>query len=46
VSAILLVKISEGKIGTTNPQFFASVRRLDLLPEDTILEIFVLHQLI
>ena len=25
-----LLKISEGKIGTANPQFFASVIRLDL----------------
>jgi hypothetical protein len=30
VSAIFLEKISEGKIGTANPQFFASVIRLDL----------------
>jgi len=28
VSAILLVEISEGKIGAADPQFFASVRRL------------------
>ena len=30
VSAIFLEKISEGKIGTANPQFFASVIRLYL----------------
>jgi hypothetical protein len=29
VSAIFLIKISKGKIGTANPQFFASVIRLD-----------------
>jgi hypothetical protein len=29
VSAIFLEKISEGKIGTANPQFFDSVRRID-----------------
>jgi hypothetical protein len=26
---LFLEKISEGKIGTENPQFFASVRRID-----------------
>ena len=30
VSAIVLVKISERKIGTANPPFFASVRSLNL----------------
>jgi hypothetical protein len=29
VSAIFLVKINKGKIGTANPQFFDSVRRID-----------------
>jgi hypothetical protein len=28
VSAIFLVEISEGRIGTANPQFFASARRI------------------
>ena len=30
VSAIFLEKISEGKIGTANPQFFDSVRSVNL----------------
>jgi hypothetical protein len=30
VSAIILVKINQGKIGTANPRFFASVRRINL----------------
>jgi len=29
VSAIFLLKIREGKIGTANPHFFASDRRID-----------------
>jgi hypothetical protein len=29
VSAIFLLKIREGKIGTVNPHFFASDRRID-----------------
>jgi hypothetical protein len=28
VSAIFLVEISEGRIGTANPQFFAIARRI------------------
>jgi hypothetical protein len=30
LSAIFLEKISEGKIGTANPQFFDSVRSVNL----------------
>jgi hypothetical protein len=30
VSALFLEKISEGKIGTANPPFFAKAKKLDL----------------